>query len=35
MLDKTTLIAASVPVLLFIGIVVFLVREWRKNRKWM
>jgi hypothetical protein len=35
MLDKTTLIAASVPVLVFVGIIVFLVLEWRKSRKWM
>lgn len=31
MFDKTTLIAASVPVLLLITIIVFVVYKWRKG----
>ncbi len=31
-MDKTTLIAASVPVLLFIGMVVYVVYQWRRKR---
>lgn|GEM_PF-2267166 len=31
MFDKTTLIAASVPVLLLIAIIVFVVYKWRKG----
>ncbi len=32
MIDETTLLAASVPVLLFMGIVGYLVYSWKKNR---
>ena len=31
-MDKTTLIAASVPALLLLGIVVFLLYNWRRHR---
>jgi len=31
-MDKTTLIAASVPVLLFIGMVVYVVYQWKTKR---
>ncbi|MCB9046796.1 MAG: hypothetical protein H6550_11745 [Chitinophagales bacterium] len=30
-MDKTTLIAASVPVMLFVGMVVYVVVQWRKR----
>jgi hypothetical protein len=34
MFDRTTLIAASVPVLLFLGIVVYLVYGWMRKRNY-
>lgn len=31
-MDKTTLIAASVPTLLLLGIIVYIIYNWRRSR---
>lgn len=31
-MDKTSLIAASVPVMLFIGMVVYMAVQWKRNK---